>query len=285
MQEIVALQKHWKSHLAELLSDAKSDVLITAPYITQAGTAFVQQNLSESVRLDGRLTILTDLSPVNVAQGSTDPNALLGFFQMAPQVQIFHLPRLHAKVYVADAERAVVTSGNLTAGGLNINYEYGLDVTHLATVEAVRYDLSQYTQLGVKVSEDELSLYSQIAEEVKATYQQQQKAVTKSARKSFEEALQKANDGLIKLRLAEGPIHTVFSKTILYLLRKEGLLTTQQLHLLIQQLHPDLCDDSVDRVIDGRHFGKKWKHAVRTAQQHLKKDGAIELTHGQWTLI
>jgi hypothetical protein len=54
-------------------------------------------------------------------------------------------------------------------------------------------------------------------------------------------------------------------------------MPTAELHPLIQRIHPDLCDDSVDRVIDGKHFGKKWKHAVRTAQQHLKKIGKVEL--------
>jgi hypothetical protein len=45
-----------------------------------------------------------------------------------------------------------------------------------------------------------------------------------------------------------------------------------------------LCDDEVDRVIDGRHFGKKWKHAVRTAQQHLRRKGLIALEGELWRL-
>ena len=45
----------------------------------------------------------------------------------------------------------------------------------------------------------------------------------------------------------------------------------------VAAIHPDLCDDSVDRVINGIHFGKKWKHAVRTAQQSLKNKGTIVL--------
>ena len=77
-------------------------------------------------------------------------------------------------------------------------------------------------------------------------------------------------------------MHTVFAKSIGYLLRKNGPMTTVQLHELIRELHPDLCDDSVDRVIDGKHFGKKWKHAVRTAQQSLKKKGEAEFANGVW---
>jgi hypothetical protein len=51
-----------------------------------------------------------------------------------------------------------------------------------------------------------------------------------------------------------------------------------------QEIHPDLCDDDVDRVIHGVRFGRKWKHAVRTAQQQLKRNRSIELQDGQWAL-
>ena len=61
-------------------------------------------------------------------------------------------------------------------------------------------------------------------------------------------------------------------------------MSTEQLHLYVQQIHPDLCDDSIDRVIDGKHYGKKWKHYVRNSQQHLKAKGLIELTNGNWHL-
>jgi hypothetical protein len=44
----------------------------------------------------------------------------------------------------------------------------------------------------------------------------------------------------------------------------------------------DLCDNTVDRVIDGKRFGKKWKHAVRSAQQHLKRQQKILLLDGVW---
>jgi len=77
-------------------------------------------------------------------------------------------------------------------------------------------------------------------------------------------------------------MHTVFAQTILYLLGTLGPLTTVQLHARIAGIHPDLCDNTVDRVIDGKRFGKKWKHAVRTAQQQLKKRGVIALEEDRW---
>lgn len=89
----------------------------------------------------------------------------------------------------------------------------------------------------------------------------------------------------MRLRLAGGAVHTVFARTIEYLLRRHGPMSTKQIHPLIASIPPDLCDDSVDRVIDGKRFGKKWKHAVRTAQQQLKKKGLIEYVDGAWRLV
>jgi hypothetical protein len=80
-------------------------------------------------------------------------------------------------------------------------------------------------------------------------------------------------------------MHTVFAATILYLLARHGPMPTTELHPRVEAMHPDLCDNTIDRVIDGKRFGKKWKHAVRTAQQQLKKRGQIELVGEQWTLI
>jgi hypothetical protein len=90
---------------------------------------------------------------------------------------------------------------------------------------------------------------------------------------------------LLKNRIKGGKtINAIFSDTILYLLKQKGLLTTKELHPFIQSIHPDICNDSIDRVINGQHFGKKWKHLVRDAQQSLKKQGLIYLENEKWYL-
>ncbi|MGH9254186.1 MAG: hypothetical protein ACRD3C_06405 [Vicinamibacterales bacterium] len=70
-----------------------------------------------------------------------------------------------------------------------------------------------------------------------------------------------------------------------YLLAKHGPLRTEELHPRVSAIHPDLCDDSFDRVINGRHFGKKWKHAVQSAQLRLKSRVQIAIIDGRWTLV
>jgi hypothetical protein len=84
-----------------------------------------------------------------------------------------------------------------------------------------------------------------------------------------------------RLPITDWLVH--FSDTITFPLTK-GPLRTEELHPLIQLLHPDLCDDSVDRVIDGVHFGQKWTHYVPNAQQYLKRNGEIEFDGSRWNM-
>lgn len=271
--------------LASVVEEAEDHLLICSPYVSCHGTDFINSRLSRKLRDSGRLTFVTDLSPVNVAQGSTDPNSLYSLSGLVPRFAVMHLPRLHAKVYVSDTKRAIITSGNLTAGGLMLNYEYGIQLTEPGVVEEVRRDVMNYADLGALVGVEQLLSYCQAAEKVRAAFQRQQNSAARALRQEFERTRRVAEDELIRMRLAGGAMHTVFAKTVLYLLQRHGPLRTEQIHGMIESIHPDLCDNSVDRVIDGKNFGKKWKHAVRTAQQNLKHKGLIELRNDRWALL
>lgn len=134
MENLLVYGRDWRQHLASLANAAADDLLISSPYITAVGCDIVRTNFSNTFRIAGRLTVLTDLSPMAMCQAATDPTALRSLMDARRETRVYHLPRLHAKVYVADAKAAIVTSGNLTAGGLVDNYEYGLGVFDPAVV-------------------------------------------------------------------------------------------------------------------------------------------------------
>ncbi len=278
------LRRNWKEDLKALVSEAERESLIASPFVTRQGVDFVSRNIQTSLQSEGQVTFLTDLSPLHICQKATEPLALKAICQCVSVWAIWHLPRLHAKVYVADSRRAIITSGNLTAGGLNLNYEYGVEIADTQTINSIRRDIHDYAALGAAIGETQLATYCELAERVVRTYQRQLRSAARAVRQEFARTLRDAEDQLLRLRLAGGAITTVFEKTILYLLNRYGPMSTKRLHPLIQRIHPDLCDDTVDRVIDGQHFGKKWKHAVRRAQSHLKGGGQIDLSNGIWRL-
>jgi hypothetical protein len=233
-------------------------------------------NLIPEFKSSGRLQLLTDLSPVNVCSCSIDPTALVSLANSIQYTTISHLPRVHAKVYVADARYAIITSGNFTAGGLFNNYEYGVRISDPAIATMVHDDVSEYAGLGGDIDREHLLAYCDAADRVRESLATQQQSIRATARREFGYAMREAENQLLHVRLAGGAIHTVFERTILYLLHRSGPMKTEILHDRISHIHPDLCDNSVDRIIGGKSFGKKWKHAIRTAQQNLKKKMLIE---------
>jgi phosphatidylserine/phosphatidylglycerophosphate/cardiolipin synthase-like enzyme len=278
------LRENWKNQLGELFHRASERVLISSPFVSQSGVDFLVDHLPSSVRDDGSVQVLANLSPQNIVQGATEPESLQQLHDTISETVIHHLPGLHAKVYVADTQEAIVTSGNLTAGGLEKNYEYGVVTNDEEAIAVIRDDLEEYAGLGAQVGGDELKSYIEAAREVRTTFREQQQSQEETARQNFEEALAEARDELIQMRLRGESTNATFAKTILYLLRRKGPMATKDLHPHIQRIHPDLCDDSVDRIVEGENYGKRWKHRVRAAQSTLKQRGDIELDDGQWKL-
>jgi len=285
MSATSVLTGRWHRTLETLVSSARSRLTLCAPYISERGAIVVRNARSSAPKTNCFVLVLTDLSPLAVCAGATDPSAVASLGQAMPNVRTVHLPRLHAKVYAADGTRAVVTSGNLTDGGLRANHECGLLVENADLAGRIEADIAAYAALGADVDGQTLDRVCELAVDARAAYQAQTASASRESTRRLRVVLRASSDTLVRARLAEGPIHTVFAKTIEYLLRRYGPLSTEQMHPMIHEIHPDLCDDTVDRVIDGKRFGKKWKHAARTAQQQLKKRGIVALVNGAWTLV
>ncbi|MFA5783697.1 MAG: phospholipase D-like domain-containing protein [Phycisphaerae bacterium] len=281
---VTLLDRNWRKDFANVLQSTYHSLIISSPYITPDGSEFILSHLPPQVQGKLELRILTDFSPINICQGSTDPHALRTLATAFPRLSLIHLPKLHAKVYVSDTQAAIVTSANLTFGGLVRNYEYGIKIKEPTLIRTIASDITDFSNLGALISIENLDRFCNISSSVSQAYRKSQNSVIKSLREEFKQQLLTAEDELIRMRLAGGSMHTVFEKTILYLLKRYGPQNTEELHLRIESIHPDLCDNSIDRIIDGKHFGKKWKHAVRTAQQQLKRKGFVVLNGRNWTL-
>lgn len=282
METSQCLGRGWKESLAAVFASARKELLICSPYITQEGTQLVEQHISGDFKQTGHCSVLTNLTPINIIQGATDPRALQRLSSGIPNFTLRHLPRLHAKVYIADEKLAIVTSANLTRGGIEANYEYGIRFDNYKTVAQIRSDIVGYGELGAPLSYEDLTSYAEIAEQVRRAFQKQQRTIARSAKSNFEQLLRQAENDLIAIRISGASRTQVFERTIEYLLARHGPMQTKEIHLRIVAIHPDLCDATIDRVIHGRHFGKEWKHAVRSAQAHLKARGRIRLSGKQW---
>jgi phosphatidylserine/phosphatidylglycerophosphate/cardiolipin synthase-like enzyme len=216
--------------------------------------------------------------------GSNDVGAIFDLVQAIPQTTVRFLPSLHAKVYIADEHRAIVTSGNFTDSGLRRNFEYGVQITAPNAVRKIRDDIVSYANLGSPIDSVQLGAFATVVAELRGIRDAADRNIRLRLRREFDARLRDVDDRILSVRTSGRTAHAIFADAILHVLR-HGPRRTTEIHDAIQRIHPDLCDDSVDRVIDGQHFGKKWKHGVRTAQVSLRRRGEITLQDGLWHLV
>lgn len=278
------LRSPWQSHLSDLLSIPQEFLLLASPFITRPVAQWIGDHLAKNSAVQQlQILCLTNLRIESVLSGSLELEGLAELGRAFSNFLPIHLPALHAKVFVADCKRAIVTSGNLTHGGLKGNCEYGVAIRLPELVRQIRNDFEGYARLGALLSVDEINDFAHELADLRMEYQASERRVTRAAGAAFKSKLRSAQGRVLSFRAKGRSNQSIFCDTIEYLLSK-GPLRTIELHPLIQQIHPDLCDDTIDRVIDGVSFGKKWKHHVRTAQQALKREGKISYDGMRWHL-
>lgn len=274
----------WKNEFIDVISKARKELFMSSPFINVEGVRILSDAIQTKSSIE--ISLVTNLTTQNIVNGITEPVALLELYEHFAQVKISSLGRLHAKVYLIDDNIGIITSANLTSGGLISNFEYGVLIDDKNVISTIKEDMLKYYSLGNILDRE---LLEKINEESNKLHGIKSKTDNLIKNTKLAQLLKKSTENLdvelLKNRIKDGKtINAIFSDTIIYILKKKGPLTTKELNPFIQSIHPDICDDSIDRVINGQHFGKKWKHLVRDAQQSLKKKGLIYLKGEKWCL-
>lgn len=278
------ISREGRDTLGRVLDAADQRLLICSPFITSVEMTRVTEKLREKSNFASMsVDLMTDLRPDAILGGSLHIQALLDLFDAGCKAKVTALARVHAKVYLADTSSAWITSANLTTSGLEHNLEYGVFVDEPTKAADILRDMEDYAQLGSITTQPQIQNYATVVETLRQDYLAYRKTSEGKFRRKFREQLEAASVEAIRLQIGTRSAHAVFADALTFLLRS-GPMTTAEIHPKIRALLPELCDDQRDRVIDGRHFGKLWKHHVRTAQQHLKRAGIVEYHNGVWQL-
>ena len=230
------------------------------------------------------VVVLTDLRAESILDGSLDVDGLTLFAETLQHAEIVSVPRLHAKVYAADEGNVILTSGNLTPSGLEGNLECGVLIRDLVLAASIQAEIMRFRRLGSPVSLETLQEILDLGQEIRTEYEQIQRSASSQLRRRFAATLRLARRKFIATQVGPRSANAVFSEALLYVLAQRPM-ATRELHPRIQRLLPDLCDDSLELVINGEAFGKKWKHHVRNAQQHLKRSGLIDFDGTRWRRV
>ena len=281
------ISDEWETAFLHLFRQAEEEFVIVSPFIGREPVEALRDALcrrQQSERI--RVRCVVNCSSDHLLNGSVDSEAVALLAGDCPRADIFHLGGLHAKMYIADQKTALVTSANFTWSGWRRNREVGVWLEEPNLVREAYQWASAIQEISTPLEEEDLSrlarLSGGLAKQRRRTLSKEQKASAASiqevlirARLRALQAERQTEGRALGQMLSPVSENRIFASTILYLLQTQGPLTTRELHPLIQALHPELCDDTVERIINGVHFGKRWKHMVRNAQQYLKRTGQI----------
>lgn len=136
------LKTPWQKEFLELVAKSEKSIKITSP--------FVKENICDKLlnvkRKNTSLDLVTSFKLMNIYSGSLDISALEKILDNNGIVKSY--PKLHSKIYLFDDKEAIITSGNLTNGGLISNFEYGIYLNDELLVSKILTDYH-------KISNDE----------------------------------------------------------------------------------------------------------------------------------
>ena len=277
-----SIKSPWGATFDRFVGSIQESAIIAAPYITRQPVERFANKL-RSRRKSVRVDLLTNLNADSLIDGSLDIGALAWLCEQIPGTTVRHLRYLHAKAYVADDHTAIVTSSNLTNGGLFRNHELGVAITDPIGVRDIAEHLREYGNLGVLVPADALTEFDAMTQQAQSSKAPVASSTSNDAVAAHDAIRNDMNERLVELRTTgeaftanpKTSITAQFCDAIRYVLRQNGPMSTRDMNPLIQNLLPELCDDEVDRIINGITFGRKWKYQVRNAQVQLRRDGSI----------
>lgn len=151
----------------ELVVSASDTLTICTPYYSDEGLGRLFDHLPLGLR---RLRVWTRLSPSDWVAGVADPEALLALLTVAREaeieVELGIQQRLHAKIYIADDQVALIGSANLSGGGFGTNLEMAVRLEGDSAREALRVANAAIGATARLVTVDELSAWVEGAREV-----------------------------------------------------------------------------------------------------------------------
>lgn len=246
----------WRNEFIEVIQNVKEELIISSPFIDKIGIEILFNMIKTKDNIS--FFLLTNLTKSNIINDLIQPDALLKLYDLPFDINISSIGKLHAKIYLVDKKNVVITSANLTKGGLLENFEYGIEIDDIEIASSIREDMLKYFSLGNIVDKEIILKISHLHKNINEL---KSKIIEKGRESKIEERLRKIEYELeteiFKNRIKENKtINSIFADTIIFLLKRKGPLKTKELHPLIQKIHPDICDDTIDRVINGQSFGK-----------------------------
>jgi len=255
------IKSPWQNIFLHLLSEAKTNVYLASPFIKLQTASLIAQNVGHGI--DFRY--INSFKLAHFHTGVSDLEALRILRKENCRQKNIH--NLHAKLFIFD-NVAIVTSGNLTPGGLRNNLEYGVLIRD-EMVEEIRldyltiFDSPEYPEITLDVIDKAENILLSVPRE-------RHKTIKVNEKELFEEIL---NDENIEERFDGGTTSIIsnlspWKKDVFeYLLKlSSDVFTLQEVYSFEKQLsrlHPN---------------NRNVKAKIRQQLQYLRDIGLLEFT-------
>ncbi len=137
MNTIELLQSPWYDTFVHLVESTEDTLRFLSPFVKRQAVGHVIEHKKTNVKVH----LVTTLQIAHFYYGSIDVDALRQVIDDGGDVR--NHQALHSKVYLFDERHAVVTSANLTMGGLKTNHEYGVLISDAQLVKQIVADFDQ----------------------------------------------------------------------------------------------------------------------------------------------
>lgn len=134
MPKITLIKSPWEDIFLDLVEQTEEKLLISSPFIKSKAV----EKMISAKGVDVSIEYITSFKLMNFYRKSSDFEALNTILKNNGIIRNYQ--PLHAKVYIFDKKQAIITSGNLTNGGMNTNYEYGVLIKDEKSVASVMHD-------------------------------------------------------------------------------------------------------------------------------------------------
>jgi len=247
------------------LVKTSKEQLLASPFIK----ANVAKMILDNKPNKARISLLTNFKLTNFYRQSSDLTALRYFIEN--RIKVMNYPTLHAKTYIFDSEHAIITSANLTLGGLQNNYECGVLIDDINTASHLKSEFLQIFQDEEKssaITEEIISttedILAKVPKEKKVKFEKSEKDLFPKEYYEPEDDLYDGGVQTIANTLSGWrlDIFNVVSK-IPFNIFKLGQVYAYKQHL--QELHPR------NRFIEDK---------IRQQLQELRKLGLVEFLGG-----
>jgi phosphatidylserine/phosphatidylglycerophosphate/cardiolipin synthase-like enzyme len=185
MGKVKLIKSPWEDTFLNIMKPAKRRIFLACPFIKQQTANIIIENVNKNLEIK----YIHSFKLANFHRGVSDVEALKIFHNHKVQQKNVH--NLHAKFFIFD-NKAVITSANLTPGGLRNNLEYGVLlegslVNDIANDYLTIFNNNEYPFISLEILEEVEKILQSIPKE------KSKKELKLSDKKLFSEILNDEN--------------------------------------------------------------------------------------------